>query len=66
VSYSVEYRRLFFGLTRKYSGSWQEFFDLLNGIEIPDDFVSQRQDTVPQEREGLTLLAEDIEFGGKR
>jgi len=66
VSYSVEDGRLFFGLTRKHSGSWQEFFDLLDGIEIPDDFLSEREDTVPQEREGLSLLAGNIEFRRKR
>jgi hypothetical protein len=66
VSYSVDDGRLFFGLTRKHSGSWQEFFDLLNRIEIPDDFLREREDTVPQDREGLILLAGDIEFWGKR
>ena len=31
--------------------SWQEFFELLNGLEIPEDFLLERGDTTPQERE---------------
>jgi hypothetical protein len=64
VSYSVEDRRLFFGLTRKYCGSWQEFYDLLDGIEISDDFLSERLDTVPQEREELGSFADEPDLSG--
>ena len=31
--------------------SWQEFFELLNGLEIPEDFLLERGDTTPRERE---------------
>jgi hypothetical protein len=55
-----------FELKAKHNDSWQALFDLLNRIEIPDDFLSERQDTVPQERAGLWLLAGDTEFRGKR
>ena len=64
MSYSVDDGRLFFGLTRKHSGSWQEFFDLLDGIEIPDDFLGEREDTMPQEREGLGSFAEETDLSG--
>jgi antitoxin VapB len=30
--------------------SWQEFFDLADRIEVPDDFLSDRVDTPPQKR----------------
>ena len=32
-------------------GSWQEFFDLLKNVEIPDDFLGDRHDTPPQKRD---------------
>lgn len=31
--------------------SWNDFFDLLKGIDIPEDFMRDRQDVVPQERD---------------
>lgn len=37
-------------LSRK-PGSWDDFFDLLKGIDVSDDFMSDRQDVVPQERD---------------
>lgn len=30
--------------------SWQDFFDLADAIEIPDDFLSDRRDLPPQKR----------------
>lgn len=30
--------------------SWQEFFDLLKTLEIPDDFLTDRSDQPPQKR----------------
>jgi len=40
-------------LVAKHSDSWQKFFKLLKRIEIHPDFLDERDDTVPQEREGL-------------
>lgn len=37
-------------LSRK-PGSWQDFFQWLDTIDIPDDFMSDRHDTPPIERE---------------
>jgi antitoxin VapB len=31
--------------------SWQEFFDLMKTIEVPDDFMVEREDSPPQERD---------------
>ncbi len=31
--------------------SWQEFFELLKNIEIPSDFLSDRDQTPPQKRD---------------
>jgi antitoxin VapB len=33
--------------------SWGEFFDLLKTLEVPDDFLSERDDRLPQKRELL-------------
>jgi antitoxin VapB len=33
--------------------SWGEFFDLLKTLEIPKDFLSERDDRPPQKRELL-------------
>lgn len=30
--------------------SWQDFFDLTRTLDIPEDFLSNRQDTPPQKR----------------
>ena len=30
--------------------SWQEFFDLADRLEVPDDFLSERGDAPPQKR----------------
>jgi antitoxin VapB len=30
--------------------SWQDFFDLADTLDIPDDFLSHRRDTAPQKR----------------
>lgn len=30
--------------------SWQDFFDLVDGLDIPEDFLSNRRDTPPQKR----------------
>jgi antitoxin VapB len=30
--------------------SWQDFFDLADTLDIPDDFLSPRRDTAPQKR----------------
>jgi antitoxin VapB len=31
--------------------SWQEFFELADSTEIPPDFMSEREDLPPQERD---------------
>jgi antitoxin VapB len=31
--------------------SWSEFFELMKTVEVPDDFLSDRQDTPPQKRD---------------
>jgi antitoxin VapB len=30
--------------------SWQDFFDLTDNLDIPDDFLANRRDTPPQKR----------------
>jgi antitoxin VapB len=30
--------------------SWQDFFDLTDTLDIPEDFLSNRRDTPPQKR----------------
>ncbi len=42
-----------FRLVNKHGDSWQEFFELLKRIDIAPDFLDERDDPVPQEREGL-------------
>jgi antitoxin VapB len=36
-------------LSRK-PGSWEDYFKLLKTLDIPSDFMSNRQDLPPQER----------------
>jgi antitoxin VapB len=31
--------------------SWSDFFQLVTTIDVPDDFLTDRDDTPPQERE---------------
>ena len=31
--------------------SWQDFFDLIKTIEVPEDFLSDRKDSPPQKRD---------------
>jgi antitoxin VapB len=31
--------------------SWRDFFELLNTIEVPEDFLSDREDHPPQKRD---------------
>ena len=37
-------------LSRK-PGTWDDFFDLLKTVEIPEDFMVEREDSPPQERD---------------
>ncbi len=37
--------------SRKPPSTWQSFFDLRDEIDVPDDFMSERGDGPPQERE---------------
>ena len=30
--------------------SWEDFFELINSLESPDDFLSNRHDSPPQKR----------------
>jgi antitoxin VapB len=30
--------------------SWQEFFELIDSLDIPEDFLSNRRDAPPQKR----------------
>ena len=30
--------------------SWEDFFELMKRIEVPDDFLADRKDTPPQKR----------------
>jgi antitoxin VapB len=30
--------------------SWQDFFELMNTIDVPEDFLADRQDAPPQKR----------------
>lgn len=50
--------RLDFELNPTRSKSWWEYFELLGEMQIPDDFLAEREDTKPQERDGLSSLAE--------
>jgi antitoxin VapB len=31
--------------------SWQDFFELMKTIEVPEDFLSDRKDSPPQKRD---------------
>jgi len=31
-------------------GSWDDFFTLMKAIDVPEDFMSQRDNELPQER----------------
>ncbi len=31
--------------------SWADFFELMKSVEVPEDFVSDRQDSPPQKRD---------------
>ncbi len=33
--------------------SWQDFFELMKKIEVPQDFLADRGDTPPQKRNGF-------------
>jgi len=33
--------------------SWQDFFDFVDELDIPDDFLSNRRDAPPQKRKPL-------------
>jgi len=37
-------------LSRK-PGTWDDFFTILKTVEIPTDFMVERQDSLPQERD---------------
>lgn len=37
-------------LSRK-PGTWDDFFDLLKTVEIPKDFMAEREDSLTQERD---------------
>ncbi len=30
--------------------SWQDFFELIDSLDIPEDFLSNRRDALPQKR----------------
>ena len=34
-------------------GNWQDFFDLVERLDVPQDFMADRDDAPPQERAGL-------------
>jgi len=34
----------------KKPGTWEDFFQLLETIDVPDDFMTDRKDEPPQER----------------
>jgi antitoxin VapB len=36
-------------LSRK-AESWQEFFELMKTVDVPEDFLADRKDTPPQTR----------------
>jgi len=33
--------------------SWQDFFKLMETVDVPEDFLSDRQDAPPQKRKSL-------------
>lgn len=32
-------------------GSWKDFFEMIDNIDVPDDFMSERENELPQERD---------------
>lgn len=32
-------------------GSWEDFFEMLASIDVPDDFMADRENVLPQERD---------------
>ncbi|OED34049.1 AbrB family transcriptional regulator [Flavobacteriaceae bacterium (ex Bugula neritina AB1)] len=32
-------------------GSWEDFFDMMDNIDVPDDFMADRDNELPQERD---------------
>jgi len=43
------------GVASRRCKSWQEFFDLVDKIGVPDDFLSDRDDAAPQKRQRSLL-----------
>jgi hypothetical protein len=35
------------------SSSWKDFFDLVDALDLPDDFLQEREDSSPQERQSI-------------
>lgn len=35
----------------KKPGSWEDYFDLMDSIDVPEDFMKERDDELPQERD---------------
>jgi virulence-associated protein VagC len=33
--------------------SWEDFFELMKSIDVPEDFLADREDAPPQKRKGL-------------
>jgi len=31
--------------------SWEDFFEMMNALDVPDEFLAERRDAPPQERE---------------
>ena len=46
--YNAEYLASIIGCK---PGTWDDFFDLLKTVEIPKDFMVEREDSLPQERD---------------
>lgn len=40
-------------------GNWQEFFALADAADIPDDFLTERGDTLPKPRHTLGAMVAD-------
>lgn len=32
-------------------GSWEDYFDLMDSIDVPEDFMKERDNELPQERD---------------
>ena len=32
-------------------GSWEDFFEMMDNIDVPDDFMTERDNELPQERD---------------